>query len=147
MCPFAGVLRDRATKEIFEGLYASAGKKKWFHPESVDALEFPYGFSAETQERYATAIDLFADIAAELEQRDFDVALIAAGGLAIPLASRVKAMGKVALDLGGHLQAMFGVLGKRHRGRRWSDNEWCIDMPARYRPPEADEVCDGGAYW
>jgi hypothetical protein len=147
VCPFAGILKERATKEIFEGIYASVGKKQWFYPKSVDGLEFPYGFSAETQERYATAIDLFGDIASELEQRDFDVALIAAGGLAIPLASRVKSMGKVALDLGGHLQAIFGVLGKRHRNRSWSRNEWCIDMPERYRPPEADEVCDGGAYW
>lgn len=147
VCPFAGILKERATKEIFEGIYASVGKKQWFYPESVDALEFPYGFSTATHERYETAIDLFGDIVSELEQRDFDVALIAAGGLAIPIASRVKSMGKVALDLGGHLQAVFGVLGKRHRNRIWSDNAWCIDMPSRYRPPEANEVCDAGAYW
>jgi hypothetical protein len=150
VCPFAGILKERATKEIFEGVWSNAGKKKWFDPESVDALEFPYGFSAETQRTYGTAIRLFDDVAARVEGRDFDVALIAAGGLAIPLASHVKSMGKVALDLGGHLQLVFGVLGKRHRNRTraaWNDNEWCIDMPARYRPPEADEVCDGGAYW
>jgi hypothetical protein len=150
VCPFAGILRERATEEIFEGVWSKAGKKKWFYPASVDALEFPYGFSEETQRRYATAIELFEDIASAIEQRDFDVALIGAGGLAIPIASHVKSMGKVALDLGGHLQVVFGVLGKRHWRRNWdawNGNEWCIEMPARYRPPEADEVCDGGAYW
>ena len=85
-----------------------------------------------------------------LAKRDFDIALIGAGGLAIPIASRIKSMGKIGIDLGGHLQALFGVLGKRYRRwqwEAWNSNEWCIDMPAKYRPKEADEVCDSGAYW
>jgi hypothetical protein len=150
VCPFAGILMERATKEVFEGVWSKAGNKKWFYPDAIDALEFPYGFAEETHKSYSSVIDLFKYITTEIEKRDFDIALIGAGGLAIPLASHVKNMGKIGIDLGGHLQVLFGVLGKRYRNWHWdawNTNEWCIDMPAKYRPKEADQVCDKGAYW
>jgi hypothetical protein len=59
-------------------------------------------------------------------------------------------MGKLAIDLGGHLQIVFGVVGQRWRNM--SDmkekyfNEYWIDMPVRYKPKETN-VCDNGAYW
>jgi hypothetical protein len=149
ICPFAGVLKERATKEIFEGIWSKTGKK-WFYPKNVEALEFPYGFSGETHKKYPTAIDLFNYITSEIDNIEFDVALIGAAGLAIPLASYIKNKGKIAIDLGGHLQFVFGVLGKRWKEREDIKkaylNEWWIDMPAKYRPKETD-VCDRGAYW
>jgi hypothetical protein len=149
VCSFAGLLQERATREIFEGVWAKTGKR-WFYPASVEALEFPFGYTATTHERYASSLDLFEEIAGEMGRRDFDVALIAAAGLGIPLASYAKQLGKIAIHLGGHMQVLFGVLGKRWRGRRdWQEryfNEWWIEMPDRYRPPETD-IADGGAYW
>lgn len=149
ICPFAGILMQRATKEIFEGVWSKTGKK-WFYPSEVLALEFPYGFSRETHQRYHTAIDFFDYITAQIDKKDFDVALIGAGGLSIPIASHIKNMGKIAIDLGGHLQVLFGVLGKRWRDwefwQRAYTNEWWIDMPDEYRPKEKG-VCDLGAYW
>src|SRR4030067_3251444 len=112
ICPFAGILKERATKEIFEGVWAKTGKK-WFYPKAVDALEFPYGFAKETQEKYATALNLYEYIIIEIEKRDFDIALIGAAGLAIPIASYIQSMGKIGIDLGGALQFFFGVFGKR----------------------------------
>jgi hypothetical protein len=149
ICPFAEVLKKRATKEIFEGVWSKTGKK-WFYPKQVESLEFPYGFSRETHKEYASVIDLFEYIKTEIDKRDFEIALIAAAGLAIPIASYIKNTGKIAIDLGGHLQIIFGVLGKRWRN--WEDwkrdyfNDYWIDMPAKYRPKETD-VCDQGAYW
>jgi len=149
ICPFAAVLKSQATKEIFEGVWSKTGKK-WFYPKSVDAVEFPYGFAQETHQKYSTVMDLFDFIIGKINQKDFDVALVAAGGLSIPIASTIKNMGKVAIDLGGHLQFVFGVLGKRWRdsedGKRNYYNDFWIDMPARYKPKETD-VCDNGAYW
>ena len=149
VCPFGDVLKSQATKEIFEGVWSKTGKK-WFYPKSVDALEFPYGFAPDTHRIYPTVLELFDDIKNRLHRKDFDVALIAAAGLAIPIASYIKSMGKIAIDLGGHLQFVFGVLGKRWRdsedGKRNYYNDFWIDMPARYKPKETD-VCDNGAYW
>lgn len=149
ICPFAEFLKERATRETFEAAWAKPGYK-WFHPGSVDALEVPYGFSATTQQRFRTVLDLFDAITAEVDRRDFDVALIAAAGLAIPLASHIKSQGRVALDLGGVLQVVFGVHGKRWlRFQNWHDayfNEHWTRVPDRYRPTET-RVCDSGAYW
>jgi hypothetical protein len=137
ICPFAEFLKERATKEVFEAVWSKTGKK-WFYPRSVDALELPYGFSAETHKTYSTAIDLFHDIAREIDKRDFDVALIGAAGLAIPIASYIKNMGKIGIDLGGHLQICFGVLGNRWRRRKDFERDYFNDswiyLPAQYRP-------------
>jgi hypothetical protein len=144
VCPFAEALRARANKETFEAVWAKTGKG-WFEPAAVEALEFPYGFARETQERYPTCLDLLADINAGIDAIDFDVALIAAGGIAIPIASHVKSLGKVGISLGGALQPTFGVIGERWRAReiwreRYINDAW-IDVPAKYRPKpgETDE--------
>jgi len=149
VCPFADLLRERATRATFEAVWAKTGKR-WFEPASVDSLEIPYGFARSTQVRYPTVIDLYERITADLDAKRFDIALVAAAGLAVPIASHLKRRGHLAIDLGGHLQVLFGVLGKRWRDRvdwreRYITDAW-IDMPARYRPEETG-VCDDGAYW
>lgn len=148
VCPFARLLKERATPATFESVWAKTGKR-WFAPASVEAVEFPYGFDRETRERFGTALSLQEGIVEEVSRHDFDVALIAAGGLGIPIAAAVKHLGKVGISLGGHLQVLFGVLGKRWRDRPdWRDayvtDAW-IDMPVRYRPRVA--LVDDGAYW
>jgi hypothetical protein len=139
ICPFAALLAQRAIEETFEAVWAKTGKR-WFHPVDVDALELPYGFDPATQTRYGTALELLEAVKAEIDRRTFDVALIAAGGLGIPIASFVKERGRVGVSLGGHLQVLFGVLGERWRTREWLDryvsDAW-IDMPPRYRPNPA----------
>lgn len=149
VCPFGGLLKARATGEVFEAVWRKTGKK-WFRPSSVDAIEFPYGFAPETQKTFPTILDLLALVRTQIDRTDFDVALIGAGGLAIPIASHIKRRGKIAIDLGGHLQVLFGVIGQRWR--HWAHwqrdyfNEHWIDMPTDYRPTDTN-VCDGGAYW
>ena len=149
VCPFGELLAQRANEKTFEKVWQKTGKK-WFYPKSVDALEFPYGFSPDTHKVYPTIFELLHDITNRLHKIEFDVALIAAAGLAIPLASHIKGMGKIAIDLGGHLQFLFGVIGQRWRNSKESKtkyfNEHWIDMPAMYKPRQTD-VCDFGAYW
>lgn len=54
---------------------------------------------------------------------DFDVALIAAGGIGMPLAAEAKRLGKVGVYVGGVLQILFGLKGER----------WEQDANAPYR--------------
>lgn len=144
VCPFADLLRERATRETFEAVWRKTGKP-WFEPANVEAVEFPYGYARSTQRRYGDALALLAEIRSRIEATRFDVALIAAGALGSPIAAWVKEQGKVAVSLGGHLQVLFGVLGERWRQRpEWQRdyiNEAWIDMPERYRPDpqETDE--------
>jgi len=147
--PFAALMKERANEEMFEAVWAKTGKR-WFHPAEIETLRVPYGWSREVQAEYGTSIDLFDALAAEMEAKRFDVALIGAGGLGIPLAAKAKALGKVALSLGGHLQVLFGLLGERWR----ADPEWqrdyiteaWIDPPEEYRSAEAHSG-DYGSYW
>ena len=150
IAPFADLLRQRANQETFEKVWARTGKR-WFHPADVAALDFPYAFDPETQSRYRTVLELRDSIIARIDHVDFDVALVAAGALGIPLAAHIKRSGRIAISLGGHLQVLFGVLGKRWRNRQsWHEryfNEHWIDMPERYRPKNWESRTDGGAYW
>ena len=147
VAPFADLLRDRARADIYERAWASVGKH-WFEPAAVAGLEIPYGFDPATQRRYGSALELLEDVVGRLDALDFDVALIAAGGIAIPIAAAVKASGRVGLSLGGHLQVMFGVHGQRWLSRReWREgiiNDAWIGVPDRYRPDPALTVED---YW
>ncbi len=147
--PFGNLLASRATREIFEGVWRASGKK-FFEPARVEGLEFPYGFARETRARYATVLDLMREIEDEIAKRDFDVALIGAGGMGVPLAAFVKRLGKIGILLGGQLQLIFGVKGARWKNdRTWRDtffNEWWIDMPAHYHPQQGDDAGEY-AYW
>jgi hypothetical protein len=135
--PFANLLRDRADRGTFEAVWARTGKR-WFEPASVEALVVPYGFEPETQRRYASSLAVYEDLTDRLSGLEFDVALIGAGGLGIPLAVDAAARGQVAISLGGHLQVLFGLLGERWRRqeswrRRYINAAW-LDVPDRYRP-------------
>ncbi len=149
ICPFAHLLAERANKETFEAVWSKTGKK-WFNPSSVQSVEIPYGFAEETQKNFPTSFDLLEHIYSLIDPLEYDVALIAAAGYAIPIATYIKRQNKVAIDVGGHLQVLFGVMGKRWREskeyqEKYITDAW-IDMPEKYKPKRTD-VCDQGAYW
>lgn len=85
----------------------------------------------------------------EAMQKDFDVALIGCGAYGFPLAAKLKASGKMAIHMGGVLQILFGIKGKR----------WDVlpDIASKYneywiRPNENETVdmkeqIEGGCYW
>ena len=147
VCPFADLLRERAERDTYEAVWESIGKR-WFEPEAVASVELPYGFDPATQERYADALELLDVVDERVAALEFDFALIAAGGLGIPLAGRVKRRGGTAISLGGHLQVLFGVHGRRWLKRpEWRDtyiNDAWVGLPDRYRP---DPALTGEDYW
>lgn len=136
---FASVLAARANRETFEAVWAHNGKP-WFEPASVEALDVPYGYLPSTWERYPTSFEVLDDVTARIAEREFDVAIVGAGALGIPIAACVKGMGRVGISLGGPIQPLFGV-----RGARWlADPEWRVfvndtwaDLPPEYRPDPA----------
>ena len=79
----------------------------------------------------------------------FDVALIGCGAYGLPLGAAIKQMGKPAVHLGGALQLLFGI-----RGRRWEAmpqylplmNDAWVRPSSSETPPLAESV-DGGCYW
>lgn len=147
----ARILADRATPEVFESVWQKV-QRPWFLPGSVESLEFPYIYSSRTEAQYTDIRSLHESIVREMSQREFDIALIGAAALGVPLAAAAKRMGKVGISLGGHLQALFGAGGRRwmndpywqstHMNRAW------ITLPAPDGiPQEFGEGPDDGAYW
>ena len=150
IAPFAHFLQDRAQANIFESVWQKT-KKPWFDPLSVDSIEFPYAYELKTQKQFGNVLNLYEHICQKIDAKQFDVALIAAGALAIPLADYIKSKNKIALSLGGHLQVLFGVKGARWKNdpvwpKQYFTPAW-VDMPATYHPSNKDNLTDAGAYW
>jgi len=78
-----------------------------------------------------------------------DVILIGCGAYGFPLAARLKRLGKQTIHLGGALQLLFGIKGKRWDA--WPEtsafyNEHWIRATGAERPAKADLI-EGSCYW
>ena len=84
-----------------------------------------------------------------ISEQDFEIALIGAGAYGLPLGAHVKALGKHAVQMGGSLQILFGIKGKRWDQHsfisRLYNEHWVRPGPAE-RPPDFQKV-EGGCYW
>jgi hypothetical protein len=91
---------------------------------------------------------------AEIDKHDYDICLIGCGAYGFHLAAHVKRMGKKAVHLGGSLQLLFGI-----RGKRWEDpnynpiynyarlmNEHWVKPENNEKPVGATTV-EGACYW
>ena len=81
----------------------------------------------------------------ESQKVDYDVALIAAGAYSLPLASKLKDAGRTVLVLGGSLQLLFGIMGKRWDSSSLYNEHWV--RPLSIEKPDGFKGADGGAYW
>lgn len=98
---------------------------------------------------YATWLDALQALKSRVLEKPFDVALIGCGAYGLPLAAAVKQAGRQAIHLGGSLQLLFGI-----RGRRWDaiPRYQQLSTPAWRRPamdetPEGAASVEGGCYW
>lgn len=98
------------------------------------------------------ALDFMSE---EISKLDFDVAILGCGAYGFPLACRIKDMGKQAIQMGGALQILFGIMGKRWDGTvfggkmradvaKYYNEYWTY--PIEERPKDASKV-EYGPYW
>ena len=96
--------------------------------------------------------DTFLIMCKDISKLDFDIALLGCGGYGLPLCDFIKTkLNKSAIYIGGGLQLLFGVMG-----RRWENIEmWkkiIKDNNTKFIKPSGDEVLDclktieGGCY-
>ena len=80
---------------------------------------------------------------------EYDVALIGCGAYGMPLAAHAKRTGHKAVHLGGPLQILFGI-----KGKRWDDlpsvsgyynDAWIYPLAAE--TPSGSGAVEGGCYW
>ena len=99
------------------------------------------GFSS-----WSAALSQLQDNVFDLE---FDVALLGCGAYGLPLANSIKKQGSQVFHLGGALQLLFGIIG-----RRWEldpdiaseINEYWV-RPSDAETPTSSYLVDGGSYW
>ena len=81
----------------------------------------------------------------EIDRADFDICLIGCGAYGFHLAAHVKRIGKKAVHMGGSLQLLFGIMGKR-----WDDaglyNEFW-KRPYSSEHPNSYLKVEDGCYW
>lgn len=96
----------------------------------------------------------------EIDKVDYDICLIGAGAYGMPLAAHVKRNGKQAVHLGGALQLLFGIKGKRWESNSYGVKEWGIPYgsysnlineywvrPSDEEKPLNVEIVEGACYW
>ena len=79
----------------------------------------------------------------------FDVAIVGCGSYGMPLAARIKGLGKQVIHLAGATQILFGIRGARWDARPYMQkffNENWTRPSATERPKNADLV-EGACYW
>jgi hypothetical protein len=149
--PYAEFIASRAKADIYDSVWSTSGKK-WFNPSGIEYLNIPYSYitATDTHSLYRDSIALYQTICEQIAEYEFDVALIGAGALGIPLANHIKSLGKIGISLGGHLQIIFGVAGARWRRdpewQKYINPSW-VDVPSSFQPMDKDDLTDQGAYW
>ena len=94
---------------------------------------------------FASWEDGLDKLAAEVASMEFDVALIGAGAWSLPLGRRIKQMGKSAIHMGGEVQLLFGIQGKRWEYAYIYNSAWVNPDPEE-TPKDKNRVEDG-CYW
>lgn len=98
---------------------------------------------------YATWLDALEHLVGRTLQQDFDVALLGCGAYGLPLGAAIKTAGKQAIHLGGALQVLFGI-----RGRRWEampqiavlmNDAWI--RPSLCETPMSASSVEQACYW
>ena len=145
--PFAHTIQQQYKKRalLFKGNLLPA-----FELKTIKAVQSIAGSPTPFSDWFA-ALNFMK---AEIDQQDYDICLIGCGAYGFPLAAHVKRSGKKSVQLGGSLQLLFGI-----RGKRWEDplynskynyaaliNENWV-KPSEEEKPAGADIVEGACYW
>lgn len=110
-------------------------------------------------ERFDTWFDALDYMHKEIQKIDYDIALLGCGAYGFPLAAKIKTDGKQAVHMGGVLQILFGIMGKRWDGTgpnsethmmreeiaKYYNSYWTY--PKQSETPQSAGRVEYGPYW
>jgi hypothetical protein len=104
--------------------------------------------------RFESWFDALRSMEEAMDQHDYDVCLVGCGAYGFPLAAHAKRRGRKAVHLGGSLQLLFGIRGRRWESPQYSPdydysrlmNEHWVRPADEERPRDAGQV-EGACYW
>lgn len=100
-------------------------------------------------DRFASWFEALDFLKSEIEKIDFDIALLGCGPFGTPLVDFIKGINKQAIYVGGAIQILFGI-----KGKRWDNNsaisklynENWVYLPNSTIPSNGKSL-DNGCYW
>lgn len=111
------------------------------------------------ESEFASWFDALQFMKDEIDKTDFDICLLGCGAYGLPLAAHIKRKGKKAIHIGGSLQLIFGIKGKRWENPRYGAqelgsegkypalmNEYWVYPNDDSKPKNAKAV-EGACYW
>lgn len=114
----------------------------------LDTLDSVWYFAGCKDERFSNWFEALDYLYKEIMKKDFDIVLLGCGPFGFPLATMVKNAGKQAIHMGGAVQILFGI-----KGKRWDDssvggyyNEYWIRPGEKTKPKDAEKL-DKECYW
>lgn len=100
-----------------------------FHLETYK----PVLVTNEHDNKFNTWWDALDYMKKEIEEKDFDIALLSCGAFGHPLCAHIKKMNKQAIYLGRNLQSMFGICSSGWLGEKYANKHWitplAVDLP------------------
>lgn len=118
-----------------------------FHLETIKAVQT---LADQTDARFRDWFEALDWMKSQIDAVDFDIALLGCGAYGIPLQAYIKSLGKQSIYVGGGLQVLFGIKGKRwdsHPVISGLYNEHWVrpDETERFKSYQSVEI--GGPYW
>jgi len=130
-------------------------KRELLHKNSEVLPEFTlstvksvWWYSGGKDPRFTSWYEVLDYLYDECMKQDFDIALLSCSTFSSPLAVRLKKSGKQAIQMGGCLQLLFGI-----KGKRWDDqgiyNEHWVRLPENTKCGNVSVLdnTEGGIYW
>lgn len=142
--PFEKTIRAQYKKR--EKLFEDKNILPSFELLTFKAIQTAAG---EADSRFATWFEALHYMLEKIKYLDFDIALIGCGAYGLPIAAEIKRMGKKAVHIGGGLQILFGI-----KGRRWDENpainrfynEYWV-YPDESETPRGSSMVENSCYW
>ena len=142
--PYAELIERQYKRR--EEIYRDSDVLPEFELRVVKAVQTMAGAS---ENRFNSWFDALDYMYSEIMKEDFDIALIGCGAYGLPLAAKVKEAGKIGVHMGGDLQMLFGIRGKRwddrEKAQKWFNDSW-VRPSEEYKVSGYDSI-EGGCYW
>ncbi len=147
--PFEKTIKSQYEKR--ELLFEDKNVLPAFELKTIKAVQSLYQAKVNADFPFRDWFEALDSMFKQIDNTDFDIAIIGAGAYGLPLASYIKQKGKSAIHLGGTTQLLFGIKGHR----------WEVEQNGLYtkyfnehwvRPADEDKVSnykelESGAYW
>lgn len=142
--PFEETIKNQYQNK--EKLYKNENILPNFELKTIKAVQTIAGEKSEFKDWF----EALESMKNQMNNIDYDVAIIGCGAYGFPLASHAKKMGKIGIHLGGVTQLLFGIKGKRweewkhytelrkNEGESWV---YANEIPKDYKKVE------NGCYW